>query len=275
MDRLSPFFSHFTLSARVFFSGKLCGVSSDHVTKSAGHLHVLRSGVLKILQPCCEPVIISEPTVLLYPRAVNHTFQSEGADILCAFVEFGTGMMNPLATGLPNLLTISLASVPALEPTVALLFAEAFDYKDGRQVAVDRLAEYFLLLVLRSAIDSKLIQGGVLSALSDSRLAKALMAIHAQPDRAFSLEGLAHIAGMSRARFASHFLATVGRTPFEYLTVWRIGVAQSLLKKGESLKMIAPTVGYASTAALIRSFSQHVGLPPMAWLADQQRSEGN
>ncbi|MDQ2776672.1 MAG: cupin domain-containing protein [Acidobacteriota bacterium] len=110
MDRLSPFFSNFTLSARVFFSGRLCGASNDHVTKSAGHLHVLRNGVLKILQPSGEPVIVSEPTVLLYPRPGAHTFESEGADILCAFVDFGAGMMNPLTLALPNLLKVPLAS---------------------------------------------------------------------------------------------------------------------------------------------------------------------
>ena len=56
------------------------------------------------------------------------------------------------------------------------------------------------------------------------------------------LEALGHIAGMSRARFAAHFLATMKQTPFEYLALWRIGVAQSLLKKGEPLKTVAPSV---------------------------------
>lgn len=50
-------------------------------------------------------------------------------------------------------------------------------------------------------------------------------------------------AGMSRARFAKHFHQVVAVTPFEYLCVWRIGVAQSLLKKGEPLKVVAPSVG--------------------------------
>jgi len=85
VDRLSPFFSHFSLSARVFFSGQLCGTSNDHVTKTAGHLHVLRSGALRILQPGEPPLIVSEPTVLLYPRPGQHTFQSDGADI-CALL---------------------------------------------------------------------------------------------------------------------------------------------------------------------------------------------
>ena len=62
----------------------------------------------------------------------------------------------------------------------------------------------------------------------------------------------------------------MGQTPLEYLASWPLGVALSLLKRGESLKIVAPAVGFASAAALTRSFSQHVGLPPVAWLAAQQ-----
>lgn len=233
MDRLSPFFSHFSLSARVFFSGKLCGASGDHETRTAGHLHVLRSGVLKILQPTGPPTLISEPAVLFYPRPARHTFQSDGADILCTFVEFGVGMMNPLVLSLPQLLIIPLASIPELVPTIELLFSEAFSLKDGRQAAIDRIAEYFLILLLRSALASRHLQGGILLALSDEHLSKAFQAIHQQPERAWTLEELAHIAGMSRARFAAHFRATTDQTPIRYLAQWRIGVAQSLLKKGE------------------------------------------
>jgi transcriptional regulator GlxA family with amidase domain len=113
----------------------------------------------------------------------------------------------------------------------------------------------------------------MLSALSDKHLSKAVAGIHQEPEKAWTLEELAHIAGMSRARFAAHFLATMGKTPFEYLAVWRIGAAQTLLKKGEPLKMIAPSVGYASAGALSRSFSLRVGMPPMAWLAAQRNNE--
>jgi hypothetical protein len=137
------------------------------VTTTAGHLHVLRSGVLHILNKSGAPTVLREPTVLLYPRPQEHTFQTEGADIVCAFVEFGAEMLNPLAAALPNLLLVPLASAPELEPTMKLLFAEAFAHQDGRQAAVDRLAEYLLLLLLRSAIKSRQIEGGILTALSD------------------------------------------------------------------------------------------------------------
>lgn len=274
-DRLSPFFSHFTLSARVFFAGHLCGSSPDHATRSAGHLHVLRNGVLKILNQHGEPTVIQEPTVLLYPRPGEHIFQSDGADIVCAFVEFGAGGLNPLVCALPKLLTVPLASAPELSPTVELLFSEAFDKRDGRQVAVDRLAEYFLVLLLRSAISAQLVQSGMLTALSDKHLSLALAGMHEEPEKAWTLALLAHIAGMSRARFAAHFLATTGQTPFEYLAGWRIGAAQSLLRKGEPLKVVAACVGFSSAGALSRSFSLRVGMPPIAWLEAQRSNEIN
>jgi AraC-like DNA-binding protein len=56
-----------------------------------------------------------------------------------------------------------------------------------------------------------------------------------QKSHAWSLEQLAKRAGMSRARFAAYFRQVVGMTPFDYLTNWRLGVAQTMLRKGNSL----------------------------------------
>lgn len=273
MDRLSMFFSHFSLSARIFLAGTLCGTSSDHVTETAGHLHLLRRGRLTIFEAGESPLEVEGPCVLLYLRPGKHLFQSEGADIVCAFVEFGAGMLNPLAAALPKRLLVPLLPDSPLVPTAECLFTEAFSSQDGRQVAVDRLAEYFLVLLLRFAIDSHLMHGGILTALSDRHLSGVLTSLHREPERAWSLEELAHIGGMSRARFAAHFLHVMGQTPFEYLTYWRIGVAQSMIKKGEPLKMVAPAVGYSGTGALTRTFSQIVGKPPMAWLAAQNQND--
>jgi AraC-like DNA-binding protein len=108
--------------------------------------------------------------------------------------------------------------------------------------------------------------------LADPRLAKAIDAIHHRPAHPWSLESLAQQAGMSRARFAVHFRKIVGLTPFDYLADWRIGVAQTLLRKGESLKIIAPTVGYTSSTALTRVFRQRLGLSPIAWLTQDPQA---
>jgi AraC-like DNA-binding protein len=273
MDRLSPLFSRFTLTARVFLAGHICGTTSDHVTQTAGYLHVLRSGVLNILNENGTPIVLREPTVLLYPQPGKHTFQTDGADIVCAYVQFGAGMLNPLLSVLPKLLAVSLASMPELGPTAELLFAEAFGKKEGRQAAVDRLAEYFLVLLMRSAMKSKLVEGGVVTALADSRLGSVVTKMHEEPERPWTLEELGQIAGMSRARFAAHFLSVMGMTPFEYLARWRIGVAQSMIKTGKPMKIVAPSVGYSSAGALSRSFAQRVGLSPIAWLEAQRGGE--
>jgi hypothetical protein len=119
----------------VFLAVHVCGAMSDHVTQTAGHLHVLRSGVLNILNKGEALTVLREPTVLLYPQPGAHTFQTDGADIVCAYVEFGAGTMNPLLSVLPKLLAVPLGSMPELGPTVELLFAEAFDKKEGRQAA--------------------------------------------------------------------------------------------------------------------------------------------
>jgi AraC-like DNA-binding protein len=270
MDNLSPFFDRFSLSVRVFYSGRLCGTSGDHETEQAGHLHVLRKGVLKVTQPNSRMMIVDQPSVLFYPRPHRHRFQAktkEGAEIVCALVEFGSGVRNPLILSMPELLVVPLSSVSELAPTIELLFAEAFGKRPGRQAAVNRLAEYFFILLLRSAIHAQLVKSSVLMGLNDPHLAKAITAIHEQPEHPWSLKELAHLAGMSRARFALHFHRVVGATPFEYLTDWRLGVAQTMLRQGESLKLVAPAVGYTSSTALTRVFTQKLELSPTEWLS--------
>src|SRR6202035_168574 len=70
-----------------------------------------------------------------------------------------------------------------------------------------------MVLLLRAAMDAQLIKGGILSGLADARQAGAITAMHERPENSWSLEDLARIAGMSRARFATHFRQVVGVTP--------------------------------------------------------------
>jgi AraC-like DNA-binding protein len=214
--------------------------------------------------------VVTEPSVLFYPRPRRHQFQADektGAEIVCATIEFGAGMLNPLVQALPEALIVPLRAIPELSSIAEMLFAEAFSQLPGRQTAVDRLAEYFLVLLLRAAMEARLVKSGVLLGLADARLAPAITAIHNRPERAWLLEELARLATMSRARFAAHFRTVVGTTPFDYLTDWRIGVAQGLLRRGEPLKLVAPSVGFQSSTAFSRAFSKRIGLSPTEWIS--------
>jgi AraC-like DNA-binding protein len=268
MDRLAPFFERFSLSARMFYSGLLCGSSADQ-DEDAGHLHVLRKGRLRITRPDARQMIVDAPSIVFFPRPRLHRLHGpeQGAELVCATIEFGAGMLNPLVTSLPEPLVLPLDALPELEPTLQLLFSEAFSGLPGRQAAIDRLFEYLFVLLIRSAMNTHLIDSGILMGLSDLRLGKAIEGMHKHPETSWSLEQLAQRAGMSRARFAAYFREVVGMTPFDYLTNWRLGVAQTMLRKGNSLKLIASAVGYANATALTRVFTQRLGMSPSEWLA--------
>ena len=273
MDQLAPFFERFSLTARTFYSGILCGSSGDQESEHAGHLDVLKKGRLKITRPDARQMAIDTPSILFFPRPRLHRLHGpveQGAELVCATVEFGVGMLNPLIASLPEPLVLALNALPELAPTLQLLYSEAFSESPGRQAAMDRLFEYLFVLLIRSAMNAQLIDSGVLMGLSDPRLGRAIDAMHKHPETSWSLEQLAQCAGMSRARFAPHFRQVVGMTPFEYLTNWRLGVAQTMLRKGNSLKLIASAVGYANATALTRVFTQRVGMSPSEWLAHSQ-----
>ena len=269
MDLLAPFFDRFSLTARMFYSGTLCGVTPDQ-NSDTGYLHVLKQGKLKITRPGARQLVIDKPSIIFFPRPRLHRLHGlteDGAELVCATIEFGAGMLNTLVASFPEPLVMPLDALPELAPTLQLLFTEAAAQSPGRQAALDRLFEYLFVLLMRSAADTHLVKSGILPGLSDPRLSKAIEAMHQRPETSWSLEQLAQLAGMSRARFAVHFRQIVGMTPFGYLTNWRMGIVQTMLRKGNSLKLIAAAVGYANAPALTRVFTQRVGVSPSEWLA--------
>lgn len=263
-------FAHFSLSADVFYTGVLCGVARFENTQGTGVLHVLRRGRLRVVQPGAPTLELDQPTLLFYRQPVAHRFEvgkRDGADLVCASIDFGKGVGNPVLRGLPDVMAVPMADISGVESTLALLFDEAFAQRPGREAAIARLAEYFIVLLLRHAIDARLVEAGVLAALADARLSKAVMVMHARPEHPWTLQELAQLAGMSRARFAANFRTVVGAAPLDYLTDWRISVAQTLLKRGKPLKAVAPAVGYTSAVTLSRVFARRVGVAPGEWLA--------
>lgn len=261
MDPLAALFAHVTPSARTFFTGNLCRT----VQFEGSHLHLLKDGLLKVTRTEREDIDLSEPTLLFFPRAQAHRFIGDpirGADLVCATIDLGGKQGNPIGEGLPELIVLPLASHPALAPVCDLLVGEAFSDGGGRQAALDRLFDYLLILIVRHVLGSGIVAGGVLAGLADPRLAKALTAIHEEPKKPWLLEDLAELAGMSRTRFAAHFRAVVGRTPIDYLTLWRITIARQLLAKGKPVKTVATQVGYESPAAFSRVFARLTGQAP-------------
>ena len=229
-DRLAGLLRHYSLSARVFHSGAFCG--QHHNAAPHGYIHLVRRGPITARSPVHEDLLVTEPSLLFYPRVASHRFVAapgDTAELLCAEVALGASTGNPLAMALPSMLLIPLADLPGLGPTLELLFAEAERDQCGRQAAIDRLCELLLIQLLRYLMDGRLGATGLLAGLADPKLARAITAMHDAPQTAWSLEALAAKAGMSRARFAAAFKDAVGVTPGDYLADWRMNVSCTLL----------------------------------------------
>lgn len=275
MDHFAALFRHFTPTAQAFFSGNLCTVATFDDPDGMGHLHILRSGKLTVTRKGMQPLALTEPALLLMPRHVAHAFVPDpdiGADLICAKIQIGGRRGNPIALGMPELLMLPFDRVATIAPTLDLMVGEAFAAMDGHQVALDRLFEYLIVQIIRHVVGEGLVSGGVLAALGDPRLARAVTAMHEHPERLWTLDDLAEVAGMSRTAFARHFRAISGSSPMEYLTRWRITIAQNLLRKGTSLKAAASMIGYDSPAAFSRTFAKVTGTAARQWLEAQGKA---
>jgi AraC-like DNA-binding protein len=91
----------------------------------------------------------------------------------------------------------------------------------------------------------------------------AITAMHRDPGYPWTLQSLAERVGMSRSVFALRFRKTVGATPMEYLTRWRMILAADRLKNSdEGLSAISQSLGYESESAFGRAFRRVTGCSP-------------
>ena len=273
MDQLTTLLNQFSLRAGVFYSGQICGIHQFEEDPLQGHLHLVRRGPAQVIGVQNDVIDITEPSILFLPRPEKHRLIADdkaGADMVCGTVLFGAGGRNPVTDSLPSVVLVALAALPGVDALLALMFDEAFSGQCGSQAALDRLCEVLMIRLLRHCIDLGLTQGGTLAGLADSRLAKALVEIHANPARKWELKDMAAAAGMSRARFAVRFRDITGETPADYLATWRVMGAQRLLKQGLPLKQVAGEIGYGSASALTRAFVRKLGCSPAEWINGQQ-----
>ena len=276
IDRLSSLLERFRVRAHLFHAGPLCGVNHFAAVPGRGFLHVLRRGEMEVTHSAKagapRRIRLREPSLLFYPRAVSHDFHNppkEGSDFSCATLDFAGGERNPLVRALPPLIVLPLSRVDGLEQTLTLLFAETERIRCGQRLLADRLFEVVLIQLLRWLIDHPEeagVQTGLITGLSDPRIALALVAMHESPGEPWSLQALAECAGMSRSAFAALFRLAVGQTPLDYLADWRLSLAQSRLREGHPVNLIANELGYANASALSRLFSVRLGVSPREWL---------
>jgi AraC-like DNA-binding protein len=269
MDQLSVILQRFSINTEVFFTGNLCGISNFNREPNQGHLHLLRSGALTIIDEKGTSRLIDEPTVLFFPRPHAHRIigsEENPPELVCANILYDESNSNPIANALPSLLCFQFNDNQSLKQTAQSLFEEAFQDHCGRLPMINLLTNMFLIHVLRHVLNNNIMHFGLLAGLAHPQLSKVLLAIHEAPEQQWGLETMADLALMSRSKFAELFKRIVDQSPGDYLIDWRIVVAKSLLQQNKPVALVANAVGYENGSALARVFRKKLGMSPKEWI---------
>lgn len=144
------------------------------------------------------------------------------------------------------------------------MMAELRNPRAGSDLLVEHLSHLVLIQALRQHLTERDgARAGWLSALADPPVATVIAALHAAPARRWSVAAMAKIAGMSRTVFALRFKASVGASPMDYLTRWRMMLAADALRRPrETVASAAMAVGYDSDSAFSTAFKRVMGCSP-------------
>lgn len=185
--------------------------------------------------------------------------------LLCGFLGCDRRAFAALFGSLPALFTVGIGQ----RNRALLQYAanEALEERPGAGALRVRMAELLLLeafsLYMQALPPSAT---GLLAGLRDPLVGRALQALHAAPDRAWSVEKLAADIDSSRSSLASRFREVLEEPPMHYLARLRMQrAALYLVSRNCSLDRVAREVGYASSAAFQRAFKRHFGIPPATW----------
>lgn len=80
-----------------------------------------------------------------------------------------------------------------------------------------------------------------------------------------SITELAGICGLSRSHFTRAFKDTFGKSPYRWLTEYRVAKAKELLLLNNSILEVATRCGFADQSHLTRHFQGITGLTPGKW----------
>jgi len=250
--------------------------------------HIIKKGTCLFIpkRPSQNPITLHQGDVLFIPKVDNYQIKSSPkaknrnyreelrrmerlsinqqsllTKMICGSYELTSQMSIPFFSQLPHYIHLTnedLNRCPELGQTVQMLIKEDGDSELGSDLIVARLIDIFLVQIIRFWLTHcKKESCGWLTATLDLEIGKALSLIHKFPERKWSIESLAKEVAISRTKFFTKFTKTVGVSPIQYLTNWRLELAKQMLtSSSSSILEIANNVGYESEAAFGRVFKK-------------------
>jgi AraC-like DNA-binding protein len=215
-----------------------------------------------------DPAVDPEDGMELYAAPGHDTVRiGDGGDtvLVGGGSAFAEGCAAYVLDALPSFLRIDPASGEAgsIARTLAALQDEVRRGTMGGSLIAERLAEILVVEAVRAYVAAGFADRvGWITAMADPRIAKAIGIMHGDAARRWTAPMLAKEVGMSRSTFTQRFTERVGRPPMDYLTRWRMIVAERMLQAGLPVATVAVEVGYNSQGSFAQAFKRTLGRTP-------------
>lgn len=279
LDRLSALLDGLSPQIEIAHAGELgAHRGAPALSARALYIHLLVRGELGF-ETAAGVLRLAAPATVVVRSDQEHGLRpgDSGSTVLCARVHFEGPARDLVLDAFSSPAVVGLGeAAPDLGHLIALIGAELEHPRCGHDALLTRAGEILLITVLRHIIAQPRTNAGLLAALADPRIARAVVAMHERPAARWRLESLADEAGMSRTAFAVGFRERMGVTPGGYLARLRLAIAEDAVHAGKGLKRAALAAGYASPAALSRALARRrvAGFrsPPEAARAPRSRA---
>lgn len=262
---------HFVAAGRVFLrdeNGETHALSpgtavflphgGSHQLLSAVHLPVQEIGSLKAVPVCGSLCDVS--------ACAGEPGCPDNSVIFSSSMEFELGAMQSLIRLMPAVMLAGTLPErhPEIMPVLRAMESEVCGRRVGFAGILARLADVVSAIIVRSWVECGCNgASGLVDALRDPRLARAVAALHRDPGRPWSVASLAVEAGLSRSAFAERFQSLTGMPPLRYVTELRMRLAPQWIGSDRMpIEAVAGSLGYASQAAFTRAFKRITGHPP-------------
>ncbi|MFT8306996.1 AraC family transcriptional regulator [Acetobacter malorum] len=245
-----------------------------------GELQTLSAGNAVFLPQGSAHQIVSDPKALV--QDIDHYDVVSLSETVCAVtasscgtphaiffsgcMEFDLGGLQGLVPLMPELMMIDATSQRYLElmPILTAMEQEACAGRVGDAGILARLADVVMAVIVRGWVECGCGNSSAfVTALREPRLSRAILALHRQPGRDWTVAELAAESGLSRSVFAKRFQETIGVAPLRYAGELRMRIARTWLAYDRMpIERVAERLGYTSQAAFSRAYKRITGISP-------------